>query len=387
MRLSSAVWFAAFTVAGAAALIAVITLPPHLTPADTTARAEAALEDQIRGTIAQTVGGMVVLAAAAVTGYFTLQRLRILERQVTAIEEGQITERFTRAIDQLGATHSDGSPIVEVRAGGIRALERIARESARDSESIRDILLAYVIAHSRLQDYGRESGSYPDAPPTGANRNPRARQMDLQSARRSLRSVLGARGAVEAPGGRIRLSFCDLPRLNLRDRNAQRAQLVRTVLDSALMDGADLTRANLGVSSLVLAKMNGSLLIEANLARCRMRAVRLRDADLTGVRARGADFRSARLTRAVLRRALLVSANFAQADLRNADLTDADLTDADLSRADLRGADLRGATLNRAKLDGCVWDDETKWPIAFEAPWSGPPPHYESEEEEDSYGD
>src|SRR4051812_24926990 len=39
---------------------------------------------------------------------------------------GQLTERFTRAIDQLGSTSLD------VRLGGIYALERIARDSADD---------------------------------------------------------------------------------------------------------------------------------------------------------------------------------------------------------------------------------------------------------------
>src|SRR5829696_516895 len=38
-------------------------------------------------------------------------------------EQGQITERFTRAIDQLGETE------LEIRLGGIYALERIAKDS------------------------------------------------------------------------------------------------------------------------------------------------------------------------------------------------------------------------------------------------------------------
>src|SRR3954471_10607316 len=42
--------------------------------------------------------------------------------------QGQITERFTRAIDQLGATDDKGNKRLEIRLGGIYALERISRD-------------------------------------------------------------------------------------------------------------------------------------------------------------------------------------------------------------------------------------------------------------------
>jgi hypothetical protein len=38
--------------------------------------------------------------------------------------EGQITDRFTRAIDQLGKTDEEGNRLFEVRIGGIYALAR-----------------------------------------------------------------------------------------------------------------------------------------------------------------------------------------------------------------------------------------------------------------------
>ncbi|MCA1697395.1 MAG: hypothetical protein LC790_00195, partial [Actinobacteria bacterium] len=51
---------------------------------------------------------------------------------------GQITERFTRAIDQLG------SDKLAVRLGGIYALERIARDSKDDHPQVVEVLTAYV---------------------------------------------------------------------------------------------------------------------------------------------------------------------------------------------------------------------------------------------------
>jgi hypothetical protein len=66
------------------------------------------LESQSRQTLAQIVGGAVLLVGL----YFTAQTLR-------TTQESQITDRFTKAIDQLGKDN------LAVRLGGIYALERI----------------------------------------------------------------------------------------------------------------------------------------------------------------------------------------------------------------------------------------------------------------------
>ena len=58
------------------------------------------------------VAGLLLVAGAVATW-----------RQIQVSREGQITERFTRAIDQLGSAHP------EVRLGGIYALERTAKDS------------------------------------------------------------------------------------------------------------------------------------------------------------------------------------------------------------------------------------------------------------------
>jgi ABC-type multidrug transport system fused ATPase/permease subunit len=71
--------------------------------------------------VAQILGGSALLSGL----YFTWRTLQVNR-------EGQITERFTRAIEQLGATHDDMSKNLELRLGGIYALERIAKESEED---------------------------------------------------------------------------------------------------------------------------------------------------------------------------------------------------------------------------------------------------------------
>jgi hypothetical protein len=59
---------------------------------------------------------------------------------------GQLTDRFTRAIEQLGHKKLD------VRLGGIYALERIAEDSKRDRPQVVEVLTAYVREHARRND-------------------------------------------------------------------------------------------------------------------------------------------------------------------------------------------------------------------------------------------
>jgi type II secretory pathway pseudopilin PulG len=64
-------------------------------------------------------------------------------------EQGQITERFTRAIEQLGATDDRGKKKLEIRLGGIYALERIAWDSPeRDYSTVMEVLTAYIRANA-----------------------------------------------------------------------------------------------------------------------------------------------------------------------------------------------------------------------------------------------
>ena len=60
-------------------------------------------------------------------------------------EQGQVTDRYTKAIEQLG------SDKLAVRIGGIYALERIARDSARDHPAGMEVLTAFIREHSHKE--------------------------------------------------------------------------------------------------------------------------------------------------------------------------------------------------------------------------------------------
>jgi hypothetical protein len=58
--------------------------------------------------------------------------------QIELMRSAEVTDRFTRAIEQLGSETS------HVRMGGIFALERIARDSPDESAYVVDTLAAFV---------------------------------------------------------------------------------------------------------------------------------------------------------------------------------------------------------------------------------------------------
>ena len=101
-----------------------------------------ATESGFRQTLVQLVGGVALLGGL----YFTAQTLRtsqetlrVNQKTLETTQQGQITERFTKAIEQLGDKER-----LMVRLGGIYALERIARDSESDHWAVMEVLTAFV---------------------------------------------------------------------------------------------------------------------------------------------------------------------------------------------------------------------------------------------------
>jgi hypothetical protein len=92
---------------------------------------------------------------------FTARTVRISSRTLELSREGQITERFTKAIDQLGNQTS-----LDVRLGGIYALQRIAKDSDNDRETIYSVLAAFIRQHApRQPDKELQDADNPDRRP------------------------------------------------------------------------------------------------------------------------------------------------------------------------------------------------------------------------------
>jgi len=315
-------------------------------------------------------------------GLFAAAALLFTARNFTLSREGQVTDRYTKAIEQLGSDKLD------VRIGGIYALERVARDSARDQPTVMEVVSAFVREHSHEQ--------WPPSDP-GGREQARSTRPDVQAAvtivvRRDARrdiqridlhgaNLTGANlltvdlsAGANLTGADLRdanltgayLTYADLRGANLRGANLTGAFLARTNLTEAYLTGADLSHA-----VLFAAHLAGAGLDEADLT-----GTDLRGANLTGTRLRGAGLTGAHLTHANLTRADLRGANLTGADLRatgdlgadvhaGANLTQADLTGADLTRADLTGVDLTGTRLRGANLTGARWPRNAPVPAGW----------------------
>lgn len=268
--------------------------------------------DAARGRLLTLGAGLLAASALIYTARsFTLSRV------------GQVTDRYTKAIEQLGSDKLD------VRIGGIYALERVARDSAKDHPTVMEVLAAFVREHSRE--------AWPLSEPESED-SERALRPDVQA-------------AVTVIGRRDRRN--DRQRLDLFNADLRGADLWRANLTRALLAEADLTGAYLADANLAGAYLGGADLTRARLGDANLTGAYLTDADLTGAYLDGADLTRAVLNRTKLGGAKLDDANLTGAYLGGADLTGAYLTGAKLDRAVLRGAiladaDLTGAHLSRA---------------------------------------
>ncbi|MGV9883809.1 pentapeptide repeat-containing protein [Streptomyces sp. NPDC003006] len=321
---------------GLAVLGAVLVVLPGVVVDHDLAGASVAAQDRlkavndVRTTLLQAVGGMVVLFGA----YATWRQLRVSQDGLRATQEGYVTDRFSTAVDQLG------SDKLETRIGGLHALWRIAEHSARDREAVISIQAAYLRTHL----------PWPPAAP-------------------------------RAPARDVPIN--DVVPLEVR---AADAQVALTGLGVLLLQPREQSWVNLGVTDLRRADCDGLWLHEVNLDRSCMEAAGLYHANLTQASLVSVNLRHADLKTAILRRARCVladlrGARLVEADLRDADFTEADLREAnlrkadaggavfrraDLRLADLRGSDLSTADLLQACLTGAVASEHTRWPAGFD---------------------
>lgn len=185
------------------------------------------LQNDVRATVVQGSVALLALAGASVGVFVGWRQLQLTaEAQITdrfLRSEAQITDRFLRAVDQLG------SEKVDVRFGGIYALERIAKDSPSDRSAITEVLSAFIrrrLPHTEVRD------EYIVPLPF--------RAPDAQAALTVLcRSPL-CDERVPPDARRLNLSRTDLRRADLREAKLQRANLW-----SAQLQGADLRSADL----------------------------------------------------------------------------------------------------------------------------------------------
>jgi len=273
--------------------------------------------NDVRGTMLQGIFGLLFIG----TAFFTYQQLKVSR-------DNRTTEQFTRAIEHLGSEQMD------VRVGGIYALERIARASTEDQErrAVLEILSTYIREHAR-KDRGDAAGVQTCTPSW------------LKLWRRRKHSATPGAAQVSPLDADVHAGLLVLAR---RSKDAQDPPII--------LSGTDLSRAYLAAPRVSVARFN---------------RVNLQESVLQVANLASADLRHADLWAADLRWSNLQGANIQEAYLYEAKLCHSNLSGADLRGANLKKADLTGASHEGIKLSGATADAETQWPTDLDPKVAG----------------
>lgn len=319
--------------------------------------------------LATVFGGIAILFNV----YYGAKRAKALEKNAIAAtqnaiaatknaevaEQGQITERFTKAIEQLGSDN------ISIRLGGIYALESIAEYSQkghwseRSHWTIMEVLSAFVRENPSLKEDL-------EAKKAEGEQQPQKLRTDIQSAL----TVIGRRDLKKDPSDQmlnlsntnLKMAVLTEAEANLQGLNLFGANLQEAKLFKAKLQGANLSQAKLQDAVFSAAKLQGANLRGANLERAFLCQAKLPDTDLReanlertnfgGANLERANFGRANLERANLRGAILQEAVFSEAKLQGADFENANLQYAKLLEADLQGANLNGVNVQGADFRG-----------------------------------
>lgn len=272
-----------------------------------------------RSSIIQFFGTLLLLGTAFV-GWRNLKAVEknaeTASENLKIMRQGQITDRFSKAVSQLGESASDK---LAVRLGAIYALEGIAKESEVYHPPIMELLCTYVRENSPWID-----GAKPQERPPA----------DIQA----ILTVIGRRNLQHDDKTERRP-------INLAGADLRGAQLSNAHLEKSFLAGAHLEEANLIGAHLQNAWCNtmhleGAALNSAHFENANLPHVHFDGPDYT----RSADVHFVRFD----------GANLFCAKFENVFFHETHLEGANLSHA-------TGITFDQLN-DKAIWDDKTKFP-------------------------
>jgi uncharacterized protein YjbI with pentapeptide repeats len=132
-------------------VLVVVVLPPRFTAHRTFDKDHEELKAQndVRTTLLQGLGALLVLTGAAIGASVAYRGVQETRRQIaqtaadnqqqfTLTRQGQITDRYTKAVEQLG---HEKAP---VRLGALYSLERLAQNNPEHRQTVVDVVCAYL---------------------------------------------------------------------------------------------------------------------------------------------------------------------------------------------------------------------------------------------------
>jgi uncharacterized protein YjbI with pentapeptide repeats len=307
---------------------------------DATKRVE--VEDTIRKTWVNLALGIVGFLAL----YFQYRRVLASDRQSALTEQGQVTDRFTKSVEQLGKTESS-LPNLEVRIGAIHALERIAADSERDRRAIVEV-----------SQYLRRNAAYAET--CAARDMPLQEDWDWRNPkpRADIQVCITALGRLRVKEILPTDECLDLSECDLRNVKARSASFEGASFTGSNMDGVRLHSAQLIATSYHSVSAQHASFIHSTLSRAAFPQCQLSMANFYGADCERATFTGAICIRTSFNLTRLRGAHFLGCDLRNATFDQADLTSVKFTHCDLRGVDLRSVVgLDSLQFNNCQLDE------------------------------
>jgi uncharacterized protein YjbI with pentapeptide repeats len=295
--------------------IVVLYVPRYIQYGAINASDKATAEASFRGSLVQAIVGLTVLGGL----YYTARNLRLSRA-------GQLTDRFSKAIEQIG--NSD----INVRIGGLYALEQVARDSRNNAMIVTEILLRFV----RNQ-----------VDTIHSHDNPAKVTQDIDVALQ----ILGRRPSADREPDRLDLSDLKIDGANLEYANLTDANLCYVKATRLRVAGAKLRRTLFYYANVQRSMFSGS-----DARQCGFSLADLRYSFFVDVNLEGADFGETDLRYAI----------FKNSKRSGLSLRGADMTGARLDGADLRGIDLRSVIgLTQDQIDLVILDANTKLPAGL----------------------
>jgi uncharacterized protein YjbI with pentapeptide repeats len=308
------------------------------------------IQNGVYTTLVQALGG-IILSITAYIGY----------RNFKVAEDKQVTERFSKSIEHLG------SEKIDIRLGGIYALEQISIDSSKYHWTVVEILSAFV------REKSKETSS----------KKLEKMKEDMQAAL----TVMNRRRTEQDPQGKkINLMQVNLKLVEFQAANISGVNLSRSDFTSANFSGADFSNSDLMNSDFSFANFS-----DVNFSGSDLRNVKFFRTNLSGADFSNSDLSDSYLCESNLTNAKLIGTNLNNAHLGSdyidndydddyypgqheeeehnpdwnlpANLSGALLIDAKMTGAKLMGADLSKSTmLTKQQIDSAIISEYTKLP-------------------------
>lgn len=312
--------------------------------------------------VVQVLGGVIILFGV----YATWKNLQIVQDNFKLAQDGQLSERFTKAIDQIG------KDVPQTRLGGMYALIDIAESHNEYYEQVVQVLSAYV----------RINSAWPPVPKSQEKTKPEDKS-EIKGNSNNRTQV------TKSPEGE-NLATNDVAQIDVPiDIQAILTFIgkypVRLIDCGKRPDGY--RKVNLSKTNLYNANLLGTKSQPMNLESVNFREIHTNQANFTGALLKCADFQKSVLlestifttavldgavfTEATMPAAILVDAQlkgtvFVRAHLEDAQFGVADLAGAQLDGALIPGADLQNVkNLTQRQVDSACTDERTKLPKGY----------------------